>query len=128
MHHAKPEREVVMPIPPVESARSSINLLGWKMRASGSSAAAYLAGGILALILAQLALTNMISAEPTIDALATQPPNLDELKARVTEYKKSGEYERAVAAVADKARTYIEQHASEVAHPALVLDIDETSL
>lgn len=117
-----------MPSSTMESARSSINLLRRKRRASGSAAAAYLAGAILALILAQLALTNMTSAEPAIDALATQPPNLDELKARVTEYKKSGEYERAVAAVADKARTYIEQHAGEVARPVLVLDIDETSL
>ena len=95
---------------------------------SGSSAGAYVAGIILALISAGVALPNVASAEPAVDAQATQPPNLDELKARVTEYKKSGEYERAVAAVADKARSYIEQYAGEVAHPALVLDVDETSL
>jgi acid phosphatase len=122
------ELEVTMPFPPIELARSSIDPLRRKRRASEPFTGAYIAGAVLALILAQPALTNVTSAEPAIDALATQPPNLDELKARVTEYEKSGDYDRALATVAEKAQAYIEQHAGEVAHPALVLDIDETSL
>jgi len=117
-----------MPFQPIESLWFSIIPRCRKGPASGSPPRTYVAGVILALILAGLALTNVALAESAIDALASQPPNLDDLKARIIEYKKSGDYERALAAVADKARVYIEQHAGEVARPALVLDIDETSL
>ena len=66
-------------------------------------------------------------AQPAIET-RSEPPNLDELKQQLLVYRNSGVYERQLAAVAAKARAYIEQRAGEVARPALVLDIDETSL
>lgn len=74
-----------------------------------------------ALVLASVALAQPAS-EPA------QPPNLGDLKAQVLAYKNSGGYERDLAAVAGTAKAYIEAHAAEVSKPALVLDIDETSL
>ena len=67
-------------------------------------------------------------AQPAIEARSGEPPNLDELKQQLLVYRNSGDYERQLAAVAAKAQAYIEQHAGEVPRPALVLDIDETSL
>src|SRR5262249_22767972 len=46
----------------------------------------------------------------------------------ITEYKRSGAYDRDVAAVLQNAQQYIERRAPMVRKPALVLDIDETSL
>jgi predicted secreted acid phosphatase len=57
-----------------------------------------------------------------------QPPNIDELKQQLLAYQTSGDYERGLAAVAARARAYIEAHAAGVTKPALVLDIDETAL
>ncbi len=67
-------------------------------------------------------------AQPAIEAGIPQPPNLDDLKQQLLVYRKSGHYERGLAAVAASVQAYIEQHAGEVSRPALVLDIDETSL
>ena len=58
----------------------------------------------------------------------TQPLNLGELKLQVLRYACSGEHDRAIAEVLATARAYVVQRAGEVARPALVLDIDETSL
>lgn len=55
-------------------------------------------------------------------------PNLGDLKIRLKEYKQSGAYEREVAAVMSRARQYIERRAPKVQKPAIVLDVDETSL
>src|SRR6185295_3399221 len=55
-------------------------------------------------------------------------PNLGELKVRLRAYKMSGAYDRDVAAVVSKARKYVEQRAAKVQRPAIILDIDETSL
>jgi predicted secreted acid phosphatase len=55
-------------------------------------------------------------------------PNLGDLKQQITEYKRSGAYDRDVAAVLKKAQAYVERRAPAVHMPALVLDIDETSL
>ena len=60
--------------------------------------------------------------------LAQSPPNLGELKQKVTEYKRSGRYDRDVAAVLAKAQRFVQQRAPAVKKPAIVLDIDETSL
>src|SRR5262245_3012098 len=59
---------------------------------------------------------------------ATQPPNLGVLKLQLLEYKCLGDYDRDFAEVIARARSYVEQRAGEVAKPAIVLDIDETSL
>lgn len=59
---------------------------------------------------------------------ATQPFNIGELKLAVLRYACSGAYEQDIAKVAGDAQAYVEQRASQVNKPALVLDIDETSL
>jgi predicted secreted acid phosphatase len=57
-----------------------------------------------------------------------EPMNLGEYKRKLTNYKCSGDYDKAVAEELDKAIGYVEQHASDAPKAALVLDIDETSL
>jgi len=56
------------------------------------------------------------------------PANLGDLKRQITEYKRSGAYDRDVAAVLQSAQDWVERRAPMVRKPALVLDIDETSL
>jgi hypothetical protein len=56
------------------------------------------------------------------------PMNLGEYKRKLTNYKCPGDYDKAVAEELDKAIAYVEQRASDVPKPALVLDIVETSL
>ncbi len=75
--------------------------------------------------LAVLILVSTLIAPATAQ---TKIPNLGELKLRLHEYKKSGAYDRDVAAVMALARKHIERRAPQVAKPAIVLDIDETSL
>ena len=55
-------------------------------------------------------------------------PNLFDTQARIERYVSSGQYDAAFAAVIDSARTYMERRAPQVTKPAIVLDIDETSL
>jgi acid phosphatase len=64
--------------------------------------------------------------EPNI-AMPDRPLNIDNVKAILRDYHKK-DYPEDVAAVLADARAYVEQRASEVTNPALVLDIDETSL
>jgi acid phosphatase len=64
--------------------------------------------------------------EPNI-AMLDGPLNIDNVKEVLRDYHKK-RYSEDVAAVLADARAYVEQHASQVANPALVLDIDETSL
>jgi acid phosphatase len=65
---------------------------------------------------------------PNTHLAVTEPPNLGDLKQRITEYKRSGAYDRDVAAVLKKAQAWVERRAAAVRMPAIVLDIDETSL
>jgi acid phosphatase len=66
---------------------------------------------------------------PPLNSLEmTQPLNLGELKQQIRHYACSGAYDSEVAKVASEAQAYVEKRAGEVAKPALVLDIDETSL
>lgn len=58
----------------------------------------------------------------------TQPINLGQLKQQLYFYACSGAYDSELAKVLADAQTYLEKRASEVSNPALVLDIDETSL
>ena len=53
--------------------------------------------------------------------------NLDAIKDLLLEYHQKY-YDIDVAAVFDSAQKYIEQNATQLKRPALVLDIDETSL
>jgi hypothetical protein len=57
-----------------------------------------------------------------------QPLNLGELKEQLTDYKCSGQYDREVADTLSSAQAYVDMRASQVNNPAVVLDIDETSL
>ena len=55
-------------------------------------------------------------------------PSLPEAQKKVVAYLDSGAYDRDFAAVVAQARAYVETRAKAVARPAIVLDVDETSL
>ena len=57
-----------------------------------------------------------------------EPTNLGILQDSVKSYIKSGAYENGIAEVIDSARSYIKSRYKSVKKPAIVLDIDETSL
>lgn len=62
---------------------------------------------------------------------ATTPaavPSLYETQQSISEYIDSGRYARDFAAVVDRAIAWVEERAPQVQRPAIVLDIDETSL
>jgi acid phosphatase len=58
----------------------------------------------------------------------TQPLNIGQLKRQAMDYVCSGDYDRDLAKVLAEAKAHVEQRAGAVRKPALVLDIDETSL
>src|SRR4029453_13113860 len=55
-------------------------------------------------------------------------PTLFDTQRAIGAYIDSGRYEAEFAAVAADARVWLEQRAPQVSRPAIVLDIDETSL
>ncbi len=55
-------------------------------------------------------------------------PALYETQRRITEYIDSGHYDADVARIVAAASAWLDQRAPEVSRPAIVLDIDETSL
>ena len=57
-----------------------------------------------------------------------EPQNLGILQDSIRSYIKSASYERGLAEVADSAKSFIESRYTKVKKPAIVLDIDETSL
>jgi predicted secreted acid phosphatase len=57
-----------------------------------------------------------------------QPPNVGEAKVAATDYHNSGAYDRDIIAVTAEASAWIRERAPQVERPALVLDIDDTSL
>lgn len=59
---------------------------------------------------------------------ATQPLNLGEIKLQLLDYLCFGAYDRDIEKVLADARAHVEARADKVEKPALVLDIDETSL
>jgi predicted secreted acid phosphatase len=65
------------------------------------------------------------AAEPAAQASLR---NLGDLKLQITDYEHSGRYQRDVAAVLSSAEAYVLRRAPLVRKPAIVLDIDETSL
>jgi hypothetical protein len=66
-------------------------------------------------------------AQVRIPQAPAAPLNIDRVKELLLAYK-SGDYDDDVASVFTAARAHVEQRASQVTRPALVLDIDETSL
>jgi len=57
-----------------------------------------------------------------------EPMNVGEYKRKLTNFKCSGDYAKAVDETAEKAIGYVEQHAKDAEQTAVVLDIDETAL
>jgi predicted secreted acid phosphatase len=73
---------------------------------------------------ALLGCAPMQPGEPVL----SQPPNVGEAKIAATDYYNSGAYHRDIIAVTAEASAWIAERASQVERPALVLDIDDTSL
>lgn len=61
-------------------------------------------------------------------ASANAPPSLPEVQHEVETYIDSGRYLEDFAKVVSRAQAWMQQQASSAARPAIVLDIDETSL
>jgi acid phosphatase len=59
---------------------------------------------------------------------AGEPANLGDLETQLIRYHDFGGYERDVHEIAAEAKAYVRLRAHKVSKPALVLDIDETSL
>jgi predicted secreted acid phosphatase len=59
---------------------------------------------------------------------AAPPPSLPAVKSALVEYGESGAWQADVAKVSARAERFLERRAGSVERPALVLDIDETSL
>lgn len=59
---------------------------------------------------------------------ADRVPNIYEAQRQVEQYVDSGRYERDVAKVATVARAWLDKRVKSATKPAIVLDIDETSL
>jgi predicted secreted acid phosphatase len=59
---------------------------------------------------------------------ATQPINVGQLKLQLRDYRYCGGYDADFAMRIAEAKAYVQERASQVERPALVLDIDETSL
>lgn len=75
-------------------------------------------------------LITACTSAPYKSTEATEPHNLGQLKAELYAYQNSGAYERALVAAEAPITRWLQQRAPQVttATPALVLDIDETSL
>jgi predicted secreted acid phosphatase len=74
-------------------------------------------------LLGALALTSLASG-----CAARTAPSLYEAQGRVERYISSGRYDTEFGEVVARARTFMEKRAPAVTKPAIVLDIDETSL
>ena len=61
-------------------------------------------------------------------ASAGEPENLGDLQSRLIQYHDFGGYEQDLQDIAAEAKAYVHARAKKVSKPALVLDIDETSL
>jgi predicted secreted acid phosphatase len=76
----------------------------------------------------RLALLLLAAALGSGCASRAAVPSLPDAQKAVVAYIDSGAYDRDFAAVVAKARAYVETHAKAVSRPAIVLDVDETSL
>lgn len=77
-----------------------------------------------AALVAHVAAPALASLPLAVDSV----PNYEVTKRALLQYKQSGAYDRDIATVAQSARLYLETRASQVQKPAVVFDIDETSL
>jgi acid phosphatase len=106
-------------------------MIASKFRGRPPSAIAAFAGALalLAILPVDIATAAECPSKPYRQVLEpTQPLNVGELKRQVLDYKCFGAYDRDVANVLHRARRYLEARAPYLRKPALVLDIDETSL
>jgi len=88
---------------------------------------------LLLLLLAESASAQTVAstcprAYPPQTVDITQPINLGQLKLQLSFYACSGAYDADLARVLADAQVFLEKRAGEVTKPAMVLDIDETSL
>ncbi len=93
---------------------------------------------VFAAAVALVAATLSARAEPVANACGrtyapqtldySQPLNLGQLKQQIYYYACSGAYDRDLNQVLDEAKRYVEARGAQVSKPAIVLDIDETSL
>jgi predicted secreted acid phosphatase len=85
-----------------------------------------------AVLLLAVAVAACTSAAPAANAppplAAGAPPNLFDTQREIDGYISSGRYDADMSRVAQEAQAYLEQRAGAVVKPAIVLDIDETSL
>src|SRR6516165_1781152 len=104
-----------------------MSLLDSRLRAS-----VVLAGfivGIAACTSGQRSVAATPPAAPSQTAtVSTDVPNLYEAQRQVDEYIRSGRYDKDVVKVTVAARAWLEERAKTAVKPAIVLDIDETSL
>ena len=77
---------------------------------------------------ARLARLVVLASLTAACASTGRVPTLFETQAGIERYISSGQYAREFAAVVAQARTFMERRAPSVTRPAIVLDIDETSL
>lgn len=73
--------------------------------------------------LLRLALAPLLAA-----GCVSMPPSLPEVRAELATWVESGAYERRVEATLRPARRLLRRQVDDVARPAIVLDVDETSL
>jgi acid phosphatase len=83
--------------------------------------------GVLALACAS-GRRSVVATLPSAPLQAARVPNLYETQQQVDEYIGSGRYDEEVARVLAAARAWLEGRAKTAVKPAVVLDIDETSL
>jgi predicted secreted acid phosphatase len=74
------------------------------------------------------ATAGLVACAGTRQSGGTTVPNLYEAQREVDQYIQSGRYDEDVAKVVAEARGWLERRAKTVEKPAIVLDIDETSL
>ncbi|HML14127.1 MAG TPA: HAD family acid phosphatase [Xanthobacteraceae bacterium] len=102
-----------------------IGTAGWRRYIRYAAVAAFIA---LAGTTQALGAIDCPDKEKPVQLESTQPLNLGELKLQLLNYKCFNHYAADVAQALATAMSYVEQRAGQVVRPALVLDIDETSL
>lgn len=75
-----------------------------------------------------LLLSSVLGASACARPAEDTPPSLYDTQQSIDRYIASGRYDADFAHVVAEAAAYLESHAKNVARPAIVLDIDETSL
>jgi acid phosphatase len=86
------------------------------------------AGFIPAVVSAAECPVLRVPSIPQVDGSIAKGFNIDTYKRQLTKYHDDGKYNDDIAAVMADATRYVESRAEQVRWPAIVLDIDETSL